>query len=91
MARPEWCETLRGELRWLGAELGHVRDIDVMLASLSVKATTLPSDELAHADVLLARLATMRRRDFEALLEAMRSDRYIALLDQLVDAAQRAA
>ena len=83
----DWCDTLRGELRWLGTELGRVRDADVMLDSLSAKATTLPPDELARADVLLARLATMRRRDFEALLEAMRSDRYIALLDQLVDAA----
>ncbi|HEY3833327.1 MAG TPA: CHAD domain-containing protein [Acidimicrobiia bacterium] len=83
----EWCESLRAELRWLGAELGRVRDADVLLDSLSTKAHTLPSDERLRADVLLTRLDAMRRRDFEVLLEAMRSDRYVTLLDQLVDAA----
>ncbi|HEY1741151.1 MAG TPA: CHAD domain-containing protein [Acidimicrobiia bacterium] len=82
----DWCEAMRTELRWLGAELGRIRDADVLLGSLSAKAKTLPSDELPDADVLIARLDTMRRRDLEALLDAMRSDRYVALLNALVNA-----
>jgi CHAD domain-containing protein len=81
-----WCDELRNELRWLGTELGHVRDADVMLASLTAHAKTLPEPDRSNAGVLIDRLGQMRRRDYDALLEAMNSDRYIALLDRLVDA-----
>ncbi len=85
---PDWCDELRSELRWLGTELGRVRDANVMYDSLATKITSLAPDGQADAAVLLRRLGEMRRREYEALLEAMRSDRYVTLLDRLVSAAQ---
>jgi CHAD domain-containing protein len=84
----EWSEPVRVELRWLGELLGRVRDADVLLGLLSEKAEALNDDERSHAHKLIDRLRVMRERDHTNLLDAMRSDRYTALLDRLVDAAR---
>jgi CHAD domain-containing protein len=84
----DWSEPLRGELRWLGELLGRVRDADVLLGLLSEKAKALNDDERSHAHKLIDRLRVMRERDHTNLLDAMRSDRYTALLDRLVDGAR---
>jgi CHAD domain-containing protein len=84
----DWSEPLRGELRWLGELLGRVRDADVLLGLLADKAQALDDDERGHAHDLIDRLRVMRGRDHTNLLDAMRSERYIALLDRLVEAAR---
>ena len=48
----------------------------------------MPDDRREHAQPLFNRLADQREREREALLTVMRSDRYAALLDDLVDAAR---
>jgi CHAD domain-containing protein len=83
----KWSEPLRSELRWLGEELGRVRDADVLLGLLEAKAQKLPDSRQGDAGALLDRLREMRDRDRELLLHALRSDRYTKLLDQLVEAA----
>jgi CHAD domain-containing protein len=82
-----WSEPLRTELKWLGEELGRVRDADVLLGLLEAKAADLPPIDEAPAHVLLDRLRDLRSRDRGALLEGVASARYATLLDQLVDAA----
>lgn len=81
-----WSEPLRDELKWLGERLGEVRDADVLLGRLEARL-----DELPHADADGARhrldsLRAQRAAARDTLLDALRSDRYLALLDRLVDA-----
>ncbi len=83
----EWSEPLRAELRWLGEELGRVRDADVLLGLLEAKAVDLPVERRGDAEALLDRLRSTRARDRGLLLDVMRSERYSQLLDRLVDAA----
>jgi CHAD domain-containing protein len=89
LLEPSWEEPLRDELKWLGAELGAVRDREVLLGLLRAQAATLATADAAVAARLLERLV----RGWEAarveLLEAMRSSRYATLLERLVAAAQQ--
>jgi inorganic triphosphatase YgiF len=77
-----WADGLTEELRWLGERLGAVRDPDVEIERLhGDDADLLPGLEPYQAG-LEKQQATGR----QALLEALRSERYVALLDRLVDA-----
>ncbi len=79
----EWAEGLRAELKWLGAALGDVRDLDVLLARLRESGDGLEP----HLDGLFEMLEARREVTRERLLGALRSPRYVTLLDRLVDAA----
>jgi CHAD domain-containing protein len=83
---PRWSEPLRAELKWLGEELGRVRDADVLLEHLEEKSADLRDEQQTAASELIERLRNARVRDRDQLLDAMRSDRYAALLDRLIDA-----
>ncbi len=83
----EWVADLRDELQWLAAELGAVRDTEVLLELLRDKITQLPERDRAAAAALLARLVAQWEAQRIELLDAMRSRRYCDLLDRLVDAA----
>jgi CHAD domain-containing protein len=78
---------LRAELRWLGAALGEVRDLDVIRSRLRSDASGLDADLEPLFTLLDNRYAEARTR----LLDALRSDRYVALLDSLVEANQSPA
>jgi CHAD domain-containing protein len=83
-----WSEPLRDELKWLGGLLGAVRDTDVLLERLEGRVDALAASDADDAKQLL-QLLTDRRDDQRAeLLHAMRSDRYLALLDALVAASR---
>ncbi|MFP5317420.1 MAG: CHAD domain-containing protein [Acidimicrobiia bacterium] len=83
----DWAEDLRAELRWAAAALGAVRDADVLTERLRAQAAGLPEVDAAGFAPVLRRLADEREAARLALAEAMGSDRYVALLDRLVDAA----
>jgi CHAD domain-containing protein len=85
---PAWSEPLRDELRWIGELLGHVRDADVLAALLTKHADALRPGQHARATSLIRSIEDQRAQDREALLEAMNSPRYPALLDRLVDGAR---
>ncbi|MFG1673259.1 CHAD domain-containing protein [Micromonospora sp. NPDC049282] len=84
-------EAVRAELRWLGGELGRVRDIQVMAARLDTAVHELPA-ELVLGPVparLGERFAADLARSTAALRAALDADRYPDLLirlDRLVDA-----
>jgi CHAD domain-containing protein len=84
----EWSEPLRDELKWLGDALGSVRDTEVLLERLEGRLEELPPRDADDGKALLAQLAAHREHARADLLAAMRSDRYFALLDALVDAAR---
>jgi CHAD domain-containing protein len=78
---------LRGELGWLAALLGEVRDGDVLLERLRAAAARLPDEEQAAAAIVLATLEEARTAAHRRLLEALASPRYLELLSTLVAAA----
>jgi CHAD domain-containing protein len=79
-----WATGLREELRWLGDLLGTVRDADVELERLEAVA----GDLLPELEPLRECLETRREEGRRALLDGLRGERYLQLLDRLVDAAR---
>lgn len=83
----ERSEALRAELRWLGEELGAVRDLDVMGERLRRDGEQLPDEDPASVATVLNRLAAARDDARSSLLSAMGTPRYLALVDDLVEMA----
>jgi CHAD domain-containing protein len=82
----DWSEPLRDELQWLGGALGAVRDTEVLLDRLDGRLSQLPTADADDGKALLAQLGSHREHARNDLLTAMRSDRYLGLLDTLVAA-----
>jgi CHAD domain-containing protein len=78
-----WADDLRGELGWLGGVLGPVRDHDVMLERLRAEIATLDGEDEEAGRALVAELELEREAARNVLLEALLSDRYLALLDRV--------
>jgi CHAD domain-containing protein len=72
---------LDGRLKELGRILGAVRDLDVLLAHLQSEAAELGDVDAKRVESLLAALRTERSCSRSRLLGALRSDEYLALLD----------
>lgn len=87
---PVWLLHTEEELRWLGGVLGAVRDVDVMEASLGL-ARSRPLRMAGSQGVaeLRTNLAIARAGAVARLDEALRSERYLDLLDRLHAAASR--
>jgi CHAD domain-containing protein len=85
---PEWLSATSGELKWLGAVLGAVRDADVLLERLHRQASELSPRDARATAALLRRLTVQRDEARLALLAALRGERYVALLDRLVAATE---
>ncbi len=81
-----WSEPLRDELKWLGERFGEVRDADVLLERLEDRLDALPHADAEGARQLLDTLRGQRATARDNLLAALRSERYLALLDRLVEA-----
>lgn len=86
---PAWASSVREELGWLAAALGEVRDADVLMVRLRRQIRDLPGVDTKAAAGLLRRLAVQRDEARAQLLAAFDTDRYVALLDNLVQAAAR--
>ncbi|MEW2386407.1 CYTH and CHAD domain-containing protein [Micromonospora sp. NPDC047707] len=89
LVRPGWARRLRDELTWLADALGAARDGEVLRERLRRTATADPLSPLdpAAVDRLDAVLAERQEVALAAVDEALRSDRYRALVDALVLAA----
>ena len=86
MIDPEWLSVTSGELKWLGAVLGDVRDADVLLERLHRQSAELSSRDARATAALLRRLSVQRDAARLALLDAFRGERYVLLLDRLIAA-----
>jgi CHAD domain-containing protein len=82
-----WADGLRAELGWLGRALGPVRDLDVLLERLHGEAAALGEPDAAAAGRLLAALEEERAEARSAMLDALDSGRYRALLRRVLAAA----
>jgi CHAD domain-containing protein len=87
----DWSAELRAELGWLAGLLGRVRDADVLLARLRSRVESMPETSAAPTAPVLASLAQERAEAHAELLEALRAERYVALLERLVLAAREPA
>jgi len=74
--------TLRDELKWAADLLGDVRDADVLLRRLCAGAERLP--DAVAAGALLQQLEHQRDEVHARLLDGLRSQRYLALVERLV-------
>jgi CHAD domain-containing protein len=83
----EWAEQLRGELQWLTAELGDVRDVEVMRERLGRQAddafSASDADRVQH---VLRRLDADREAARTVLLSGLRSSRYAHVRSDLAAA-----
>jgi CHAD domain-containing protein len=88
---PEWSRPLRDELGWLAGALGAARDGEVLQSRLLAGLAALPDARDAEAGARVVHRALDERlvdAQVEALA-ALHSDRYLTLLDVLVEAARR--
>jgi CHAD domain-containing protein len=75
-----WVDEMRSDLAWLAGELGPTRDLDVLIPYLREEAGDLePADRKALAP-LFEKLEASRADTRGRALEALRSERYLALL-----------
>nr|MBA2641326.1 CYTH and CHAD domain-containing protein [Actinomycetota bacterium] len=88
LINPLWAGELRDELGWLASLLGGVRDGDVMLERVRQRAAQLPEPSSRGVARVLATLEAARDEAHADLLSTLRSERYVALLDRLVEAAK---
>ena len=84
-----WTKWLRDELGWLGSEVGSGRDADVLTERLRSQLARLPDKDAKPVGHLLERLAETKTSAFEHVLSTLADDRYVLLLDALVDAARQ--
>src|SRR5213080_1650378 len=84
---PEWTEPLRSELGWLAMGLGAVRDREVLLERLRERGKSLPVSDQRSAASLLQILEVEINELRKKLLADLDSQRYIDLLERLVEAA----
>ena len=81
-----WTAHLRAELGWFGAELGRVRDLDVLRERILTQIKQLSEVDVKAGPKLLERVRAERDAARATLLSAMREPRYLALLDAVVAA-----
>jgi len=86
-----WTDQIREELRWLGAELGSVRDAEVQRDRLRAAAATLPAADRRSASAVVAPLVAQVRSARRGLLTAIDTDRYLGVIDDLVAGARAPA
>jgi inorganic triphosphatase YgiF len=86
---PEWADSLRSELKWLADAMAGARDSEVLLERLLGDLDELPKPLVIGP--VRARIEQVVGDHLEAgsgkALETLRSERYIVLLERLVDAA----
>jgi CHAD domain-containing protein len=87
----EWANALREDLRWLGSGLGSVRDRQVMAQRIRSRTSSLAEDDVLTVTDLSAELQAESEEARGRLVLDMRSDRYIDLIERLVEASRAPA
>jgi CHAD domain-containing protein len=88
LVEPEWAESLRTELGWLGSLLGPARDADVLHGRVSTALAGLGAEAATHQAPLLRALERERNRARRSVVTALSRKRYFALLDRLEQSGQ---
>ncbi len=80
---PEWADSLRDELRWIGRLLGPARDLDVQLAYFREESATLDGQDRRPLTPFIVHLEAERATVQEGLLNELKSERYLDLIRRL--------
>lgn len=88
LVEPTWGAEMGDRLRWLGGLLGAARDTDVLLARLRARADALPEEDHPAGAKLVAELGADQEAAHAALLAGIAGERYLSVLQALVDAAR---
>ncbi len=88
LVEPEWSAQVRQEAGWLAGELGGVRDREVLLERLESEIGGLEYRDRRVAGDLTERLRTELKEARAELRAAFESDRYLDLVELLLDAAR---
>jgi CHAD domain-containing protein len=88
---PGWAESLRAELAWLGERLGPARDLDVQVEYFKKEAAELESRDRKPLERFITHLLAERETSQQALLDDLKSPRYLELVNKLIEAAQEPA
>ncbi|HEY8546317.1 MAG TPA: CHAD domain-containing protein [Acidimicrobiales bacterium] len=83
-----WSRPRRDELRWLGGEVGAVRDLDVFTDRLGTRLAARSDHGGPAGETLLDRFRGRRAAALTRLQATLRGERYRALLHLLVDAGE---
>ncbi len=86
MLIPEWADSLRDELRWLGRLLGPARDLDVQLAYFREESASLDARDRRTLTSFIVHLEAQRNKVQEVLLNELKSARYLDLIRRLREA-----
>ena len=79
----DWAQDLAGDLKWIGDVLGKVRDLDVITDRLHAS-----SKDIEHQlSLLFEALAQQQQTARRSVTAALKSKRYLDLLERLVAAA----
>ncbi len=89
LVEPEWSDELRQETGWLAGELGGVRDREVLLERLESEIERLEPRDRKPAQSLTERLRVELEHARAELRAAFDSDRYLDLIELLIEAARR--
>jgi CHAD domain-containing protein len=84
---PEWADSLRDELGWLGQLLGPARDLDVQLGYFREESAALDARDRRPLAQFIAHLEAQRNNVQEVLLNELKSERYLDLIRRLQQAA----
>ncbi|MDF1594789.1 MAG: CHAD domain-containing protein [Acidimicrobiia bacterium] len=82
-----WADQLRTDLRALTDLLGSVRDLDVLKLRLALLLEDVPDPEREAAEAIIATLSAERADAHQRVVEALREDWFLSLLNRLVAAA----
>lgn len=82
---PAWTTALRDELRWLGTNLGTVRDKQVMSQRVRGRSAALPDADSRLVAELADELHNESEEARARLVLDMRSERYLELIERLID------
>ncbi len=85
-----WAESLRVELKWLATALGDARDLEVLrlrLRDIGQRGSPIPYD-MAALERLDQVLASQEDAALAEAADALRSERYLRLVEVLLDAAR---
>jgi CHAD domain-containing protein len=80
---------LEARLSWLQDGLSHARDADVFLAGLRRLGTNLPDGDRRDIEHLVNPFEEARDRAYQRLRESLCEPPYVALLDDIIEAARR--
>jgi CHAD domain-containing protein len=84
-----WGSDVRERLRWLQDGLSAARDADVLIKGLRRLGETLPDTDRRRLDDVLAPFRAVRDAAYDRVRAMLRDERYVPLLQTLVDAAKR--